>query len=195
MGVMFPCIDIATALFSSKVQLWRGNVGANQCSKVQLWRGFAGVNPLPAEVSRENNNNIIKTYRLCENCIIKFQLSKAISEDYSNPLNNFCETCYVELIQNNNLPEDNTHFLNKQKREKSINLIKRFSNNNEDVNFNSTKNDQIIHPIDNRTNVNIDDFPSSHSNKNEQGINSSHNRLKRLKKVLTYLKKINSITS
>ena len=66
-----------------------------------------GIIGVVDEISRENNNNIIKIHRSCQKCNIKFKLSKVMSKEYFTPLNNFCKTCYVESVQNNNLPEDN----------------------------------------------------------------------------------------
>ena len=68
---------------------------------------------------------MIKTHRSCENCNIEFQSSNIISKQYPNLLNNFCETCYVTLIQNNNnIPEDSKNLRNNQilKEKKNIKL-------------------------------------------------------------------------
>ena len=88
------------------------------------------------EISREDNNNIIKIHRSCQKCNIKFQLSKVMLKEHHNPLNNFCKTCYVELVQNNNLSEDNKQLRNKQKPEKSINPLNGTNNNKSMVNMN-----------------------------------------------------------
>ena len=70
------------------------------------------------EIVRVEKKNMIKIHRSCENCNIEFQLqlSNAISKEHSNPLNNFCETCYVNLIQNNNsISEVSKNLRNNQK--------------------------------------------------------------------------------
>ena len=59
-----------------------------------------------------------------------------MSKEYFTPLNNFCKTCYVESVQNNNLSEDNKQLRNKQKPEKSINPLNGTNNNKSMVNMN-----------------------------------------------------------
>ena len=48
------------------------------------------------EILRKDNNNIIKIYRSCQKFNIKFQISKVMSKEHPNPLNNFCKPCHVE---------------------------------------------------------------------------------------------------